>query len=272
MKPHQNRHGGGHAAPQRPVPAIPLGDAEIADAMNDPAGESLRRENQRLAEAGRQRGLLEALFSDDPRRQFAALRRLQTLPAITATQYERIRELRRDSPHLLIAEQAEKLLHEKPRDAPEAISASTRREVASLIQAQEERQRRRQARGAGVAPALYLSVASLAGWAACILAAGCLLGGLLAYAVLPRQPVVREEPAEVYIDPRSGNLLCVDQASDEQTSQPTAGYAPAYYCWRCRQWLPVRRPQKPGETLAGPRQSLVERPLAPKDERIPGRR
>lgn len=273
MKPRTNYRGDGRGASHRPVPAVPNPDDEIADAMRDPGGERVRRESQRLAEAGRQRAILEGLFSDDPRRQFAALRRLEAIPSITAAQHERIRELRQESPHLLIAEQAEKLLQEKPHDAQEAISEQTRREVASLIRAQEERQRRRHAKAASANSAVYLSVASLIGWGTCALALGCLLGGLTTYVMLPRQAVVREKSAEVHIDPRSGNLLCVDEASGDETSDRAAssGYYPAYYCWKCQQWLPVRRPQKPGESIAGPRQSLVERPMVPKDDRIRNR-
>jgi len=269
MNSHTNRRGDGRDVPHRPVPAVPIQEDDIAAAMGDAAGDSLREENQRLAEAGRQRRLLENLFAEDPRRQFAALRQLEASTSVTTVQYERIRELRRQSPHLLIADQAEKLLHEKPRDGQEAISEHTRREVASLIEAQEERQRRRHARTAGAAATMHLSVVSLVGWIAAALAAGCAVGVLTSYAILPRQPAVRERSAEVYVDPRSGDLLCVDpgDAGEEPQPTPAAGYVPAFYCWKCRQWLPIRKPQKAGDSAAGPRQSLVERPLAPNDER-----
>ncbi len=276
MQSHANEHGDGQSAPRRPALSVPLQEDDIAAALHDPSGDNLRRENQRLAKAGRQRGILEGLFSEDPRRQFAALRQLAASPAITGTQYERICEIRRETPHLVVAEQAEKLLHEKPRDVQEAISEDTRREVAALIRAQEERQQRRLASAARVSTAASFSFSgvSLACWLACALAAGCLLGGLTTYRFLPRSQVTFEKSSEVYIDPRSGNLFCADAGNGEEpsTSSPEAGYEPAFYCWKCRQWLPVRKPRKAGESIEGPRQSLVERPLVPKDDRSRNKR
>jgi hypothetical protein len=44
-------------------------------------------------------------------------------------------------------------------------------------------------------------------------------------------------------------------------------YQPAFYCWQCRQWLPVKNPRKPGTAADGPVQSLSDRPIVPQMNR-----
>jgi hypothetical protein len=234
--------------------------------LRDHQGDDLRLHNERIAEASRQRRLLDGLFSDDPRRQYAALRHLELAEAISDRVYERIRAIRSDTPHLLIAETAAKLLEEKPRDIQDHISEQTRREAGALIEAQEERERQRLRRAAKEPSVIQLPSGSLVRWLTCAVAAGGLFGGLGAYAMLPRRETQRAAPAEVYIDRRSGALLSMDgdAAEDSSPRVPESGYEPAYYCWKCKQWLPQRKPQKSAGSIEGPRQSLADRPLNPK--------
>jgi len=248
----------------------PVDEDQVAGMLSDRDGEDFRRHNERIAEAARQRQVLAGLFSEDPRRQYAALRQLESAEAISERLYERVREIRSDTPHLLIAEAAATLLERKPREFRSHISEQTRREVAALLDAQEERERRRLRTTAKEAAVIRVPGRSLAAWLAIAVGLGGLLGGIAVYALLPRDEVEQAAPGGVYLDKRSGTLLNVDDATDDTSQRASeGGYEPAYYCWKCKQWLPVRKPQGPGATLDGPRQALADRPLTPKTNRNP---
>ena len=71
-------------------------------------------------------------------------------------------------------------------------------------------------------------------------------------------------PAEAYIDTRTGSLVSLDDScKDSQTRQgETSVCQPAYYCWKCRQWLPVKNPQKNGASVVTV-QAISNRPINP---------
>lgn len=236
-------------------------DGHAADgsgkAEEDP---SSRPEHQ--ATAARRRTIAEYLFSLDAKKQFAALKVLATTTGITRRQYHRIEEVRRTTSHLVIAELAERLLRDKA--SPDGISTATRREVMSLLQESEEHQRRRLLQSSHKPPEITLARTLLVRWLACAIVIGFVLGGLLVCLFLSRGVVHAVSEADTaYIDTRTGRLASLGSESEKAASRrggAESPYQPAYYCWKCRQWLPLAVPKKGGDSATGPAQALSDRP------------
>lgn len=243
----------------------PLDEESIAASIGEAGTADPRRlDAQFNARKQRTQTLAKLLFSDDPRHQYAALRQLEKELEMSDAQQDRVREIQDQTSHLVIAELARRLLVEKRSARPFAISDRTRREVATLWKAQEELERRRRQQAAREVALVQLSRSTVGRWLACAAIAGGLLGSAATFFAAPRQQERQAAPAEVFIQPRSGELICVEQdsAQDSPPADDRAGFEPAYYCWKCRQWLPVRSPHQPRHAIEGPRQALSARPLA----------
>lgn len=235
---------------------------------NSEADQSLRVEQSPVA-SQQPKKPMDELFSGDARRQYVALKELLGgSTAITKIQYDRIQELRWATRHLAIAELAGTILHEKP--SPNAISAATHREVTALIQQCDEQQRQQRRKAMDEKPVIPLTRALLVRWLASAAVAGLLLGGVLMYLSTPQggQPVAK--PAEAYINPHTGSLVSANSESekDQASSEGTNNCQPAFYCWKCRQWLPVKNPRSQEVSLGGPLQALSARSVVMQPNRI----
>ncbi len=261
-------------APLRQQPASQPGKQVSEDAVlqmiGESSGEHVRRRSQSILDAARHAAMVEGLFSENPNQQFAALRALESASSLSAAQYERLCALRSESPHLPIVELAQRLLEEKPHEVPSPFSADTRREVAALVEAVEERIRRRP-RPMRSIPLVQLTPWAFGVWVGAAALIGC-LGAAVTLWLFSRGA---ESPAaaagQVYIDRRSGALVYLDRnpAEAEAGQAVPQNLEPAYYCWKCKQWLPVRNPQRVGDTIEGPRQSLLDRPVRSSGPRPP---
>lgn len=209
----------------------------------------------------RRRAVTEHLFSADAKKQFAALKAMAAANGISRRQYHRIDEIRRTTSHLLIAELAEHLLHDKVR--PDQISVEARREAISLFEESEELRRRRLLQMAQKPPEITLARKLLVRWLAGAVAAGFLLGAVLAYLALPRASAHAVSEADTaYIDTRTGRLASFGSESEKAEAQrgdADGHYRKAYYCWKCRQWLPLSAPKKSGDATALSAQALSDR-------------
>lgn len=212
----------------------------------------------------RRQSVARLLFSNDPRQQYAALRQLVSASEVTDSHLERVEEIRRQTVHLLIAELAERVLEDKRQRRPAAISDRSRQEVAALLRAQDERDRQRQQRASREGRAVLGSGVALFPWLLCATLVGGAVGAMGTYWLTPRHEAHQATTAAVLIHPRSGELLCVED-TPAATASPDAdrtGFEPAYYCWKCQKWLPVRNPRQPAQGIEGPRQALSARPMA----------
>lgn len=265
MKSPENGEAGGIGQHLPATRVSPLDEESIAASIGEAGTADPRRLDAQFdTRKQRKQTLAKRLFSDDPRQQYAALRQLEKEPEMSDAQQDRVREIQDQTSHLVIAELAQRLLVEKRSARPFAVSDRTRREVATLWKAQEERDRRRRQQAAREAVLVQLPRSTAGRWLACAAIAGGLLGSAATFFVAPRQQERQAAPAEVFIQPRSGELICVEQDS-AQGSPPAddrAGFEPAFYCWKCRQWLPLRSPHQPRHAIEGPRQALSARPLA----------
>jgi hypothetical protein len=209
----------------------------------------------------------ENLFSEDPRRQYAALKELEAAAAITKAQYDRIHEIRWATRHLALAELAEKILREKRFLGP--MSMDARQEILELLRQCERQQRARILKALEENPAIALRRTVLARWLIAAALGGFLLGGGLAYRFAPSGAPRDSPPAEAYIDTRTGKLISADSLPDKHAAAggKDGNYQPAFYCWKCRQWLPIKKPQKHDSSLSGPLQAISERPVVPPSNR-----
>jgi hypothetical protein len=202
----------------------------------------------------------DKLFSEDARRQYAALKELEASTTITKVQYDRIHDIRWATRHLALAELAERLL--KERRFPGPIVTDAHQEILALIRQCERQQRERLFKAMQEDPVIAFPRATLARWAVAAVLAGFVLGGGLAYLLVRKGGPPESRPAEAYIDTRTGELISADSESEKhQTHTGAEGPCqPAFYCWKCRQWLPVKNPQKHDASVAGPVQALSDRP------------
>ncbi len=114
-------------------------------------------------------------------------------------------------------------------------------------------------------PVIAFPRAALARWLVSAALAGFVLGGGLAYLFVPKGAPRDSRPAEVYIDTRTGQLISADSESEKHRAGTGKqdDYQPAFYCWKCRQWLPVKNPQKNGASTASPVHAISNRPISP---------
>jgi len=255
--------GGGFDEHRRAAPAVPSDEDNAASRSAKSKGNQSPGSN--VADGSLQRGgkLDEDLFSADARRQYVALKELEGSTTLTKVQYDRIHHIRWATRHLAIADLAETLLRDKRPFGP--ISTNTRREIAALIQQCERHEREQLLKTLREDPAVELPRAAFARWLVSAALAGFVLGGGLAYLLAPKGAAPDSRPAEAYIDTRTGEVVAVDADSenDRERQGDVSNYQPAYYCWKCRQWLPVRNPQKHAPSPAGPMQTLSDRPVVP---------
>ena len=113
---------------------------------------------------------------------------------------------------------------------------------------------------------IAISLALLIRWLVSAALAGVAVGSVLAYLVMPRGGAGNSKLAEAYIDTRTGKVISADSRSGKhQTASAEQGYyQPAFYCWKCRQWLPVENPQKREVPRGGAARAMSARPAAPR--------
>lgn len=201
----------------------------------------------------------ENLFANDARRQFFALKKLDGAEGLTKAQQARIHELRRNTRHLAIAELCDRLVRE-PR-FQSGVSHETQREVSTMIQRSERQQREQSKNAARETTASALTGTMVAAWLATGLLVGLLLGGGLTYGRVSQPADCVARPTGAFFDTRTGDLV-----SGGETAIPSSEsrfLQPAFYCWKCRQWLPTQNqnPQHHGPALVGPSQALTNRPV-----------
>ena len=215
--------------------------------------------------SSQQRGNLdENLFSEDARRQYAALQgagirdgdyqgEVLTASTTFAGQHGTLRSLNwpRGS--------------SKKKRSPGPISKDTRQEILSLIRQCEQQQRQRLLKTMQEDPAIGFPRAAVARWLVFAALAGFVFGGGLAYLLVPKSGRPDSRAAEAYIDTHTGKLVSLDSESEKHLAAAVerGDYQPAFYCWNCRQWLPVKNPQKPGTSVGRPPNALLNRPVAP---------
>jgi hypothetical protein len=210
-----------------------------------------------------QRGKLdENLFSEDARRQYAALKELESSTAITKARYDRIHDIRWTTRHLALAELAERILKEKRPAGP--ISADVHQEILSLIRQCERQQRQRLLKSLQEDPVIAFCRRAMTRWLVSAALAGFVLGGGLTYLLVSKGGPPDARAVEAYLDTRTGNVISADSPSEKHQAGGVGrgDCRPAFYCWNCRQWLPVKRPQKPGASADVPMQALLNRPIA----------
>ena len=180
--------------------------------------------------------------------------------AITKHAVWRIHAIRWATRHLTLAELADKLLKERRFSGP--LSTDAHKEILALIRQCERQQRERLFKEMQEDPVIAFPRAALARWLVSAVLAGFVLGGGLAYLFVPRGGAPGSTSAEAFIDTRTGQVVSVDSESEKHRAcaGKEGDYQPAFYCWQCRQWLPVKNPQKPEASAAGPVQSLSNRP------------
>jgi len=183
---------------------------------------------------------------------------------ITKVQYDRIHDIRWATRHLALAELAERLLKEKRSPGPISTDASL--EILKLIRLCERQQRERLLKTMQEDPEIAFPRVTLVRWLVSAVLAGLVLGGGLAYLLVPKGGPRDSRPAEAYIDARTGQVISED--SDSQQHGTGAGkandYQPAFYCWKCRQWLPVKKPQNHDQPVEGPLRAFSDRPASPR--------
>ncbi len=205
----------------------------------------------------------EKLFSEDPRKQYAAFKELsESAKTITKAQYDRIHDIRWATPHLALAELGEKLLREKRSCGP--ASTDTQREILTLIRQCDQQYRERLLKAMQEDPAIGFRQAVLRRGLVAAALAGFLLGSGLAYLLLPKGRTPDSGRAEAYVDTRTGQLISTSSQSEKQLAAALSrgDCQPAFYCWKCRQWLPVKNPEQQVTTVAGPIRA-IHRPIIP---------
>jgi hypothetical protein len=256
--------GNGFDEHRRAVPVVPFDRNATAEFSGKSMGDQSSKSTAPTA-FPQQRGKLDDnLFSEDPRRQYAALKEMEASTAITKARYDRIHDIRWTTRHLTLAELAERLLKEKRSSGP--ISKDTHQEILSLIRQCERQQRQRLLKALQEDPAITrFPRAAVARWLALAALAGFVLGGGLAYLLVPRGGRPDPRVSEAYLDTHTGKLIAVDSESEKHLAAALAkgDWQPAFYCWNCRQWLPVKNPQKPDTPLGRPPHALLNRPITP---------
>ncbi len=246
---------------RRADPVVPPARDNVALGSGNSPQDRSPNANGVSTSAQRRAKLDENLFSTDPRRQYAALKELQTSMAIGKARYDRIHNIRWSTRYLVLAELAEKLLKEKRSVGPAPTNAH--QEIMTLIRQCERAQRQRLLQALQEDPEIAMPRATFVRWLVSAALAGFLLGGVLAYLLVPDGRPPDSKTAEAYIDTRTGNVISADR--DSQGNQAGAAgegdYEPAFYCWNCRKWLPVKNPQKHAAPVAGPLQALSDRPI-----------
>ena len=125
MQSSADNHGSGLDASRQAAPVIPLNKNDQAALPGKPEGDSLQRRLERRSALERRRKIAEYLFSEDARKQYIAMKALESATAISGTQYARIQAIRYATPHLALAEVAQGILREKA--TPSTILTETRR-------------------------------------------------------------------------------------------------------------------------------------------------
>ena len=94
--------------------------------------------------------------------------------------------------------------------------------------------------------------------------AGFLLGSGRPILLLPKGRTPDSGRAEAYVDTRTGQLISTSSQSEKQLAAALSrgDCQPAFYCWKCRQWLPVKNPEQQVTTVAGPIRA-IHRPVIP---------
>jgi hypothetical protein len=251
---------------RRAAPAGPFGRNQTAEFSGTSRDDQSPKSKVATA-SPQQRGKLdENLFSEDARRQYTALKELESATAITKARYERVHDIRWTTRHLALAELAERLLKEKRPPGP--ISKDTHQEILALIRQCEQQQRQRLLKSLQEDPAIGFPRAAVARWLVSAALAGFVFGGGLAYFLVPKRGQPDSRAAEAYIDTHTRNLISPDSDSEKHLAAAvkSGDYQPAFYCWNCRQWLPVKRPQQPGASVGRPPQALLNRPVAPQSQ------
>ena len=184
MQSPADNHGSGLDASRQAAPVIPLKKNDQAALPGKPEGDSLQRRLKRRSALERRQRIAEYLFSEDARKQYIAMKALESATAISGAQYVRIQEIRCATPHLAIAEVAQGILREKA--TPSTVLTETRQEVMALIQECEQQQRQRLLKASQEIPVVSFARGTVARWLVCTGLAGFALGCLLTYAVVPR--------------------------------------------------------------------------------------
>ena len=258
------------------APAAPWSDDDIASLLSqageDPSPQAIRRGEPLQPK----RESLGGLFSDEPPRQFAALKELATRPALQAAQYDRIQTIRDTTRHLLIAELAENILRQRGGPSASIFSKEAYGEVAALLQQEEALQQEKRRNGRKEPMPIEMSPSAAARWLLSAGLAGLLLGGVATWGLMPRPKPVHDESLQAYLDSRTGKPILPnsDEWREAIRRNDMSRLEPAFYCWNCKKWLPTRNSQKSQSSAAlGPAQALAERPLAAnRPAAAPGRR
>ena len=259
--------GGGFDEHRQAAPAVPSDGDKATSSSGKSKVDHSPKPNGSSPSSERRGKLDEYLFSEDARMQYAALKELVDSTAITKTQYDRIHAIRWATRHLALAELADRLLKERRFSGP--LSTDAHKEILALIRLCERQQRERLFKEMQEDPIIAFPRASLARWLVSAVLAGFVLGGGLAYLFAHKGGSPGSTPAEAYIDTRTGQVVSVDSESEKHRAGAgkEGDYQPAFYCWQCRQWLPVKNPRKPDTAANGPVQSLSDRPIAPQMNR-----
>lgn len=246
------------------------GSAASPVAVDEDSGSSPTQQDRPANENGssvsaKRRGKLdENLFSDDPRKQYVAIKELETSATISRARYDRIHNIRWSTRHLALAELAERVLEKRRPASP--VPTATHQEIMSLVRQCERQQRQRLFQALQEDPEVALPRGALTRWLIGAAVAGFVLGGVMTYLLVPRGKHTETKAAEAYIDARTGDVTSAEPDAQGRQAGPAGigDYEPAYYCWKCRKWLPVKNPQKQAAPVAGPLQALSDRPLAPR--------
>ena len=205
--------GGGFDEHRRAAPATPSVGDDAASRLRKLNGSGPPKPNG-PSPSSQQRGKLdENLFSEDARRQYAALKELESSTAITKVQYDRIHDIRWATRHLALAELAERLLKEKRSPGP--ISTDAHQEILKLIRQCERQQRERLFKTMQEDPVIAfprVTIGPLAGF--CRASRLCARRRLGVSASAKGGPP-DSRPAEAYIDTRTGQVISEDSDSEQ---------------------------------------------------------
>jgi hypothetical protein len=208
----------------------------------------------------------EDLFSENGENQYRALKAIANADDITVEQYDRLQDIRYSTSRQDTAELAGKILRKQAE--PSTIARIVLREVFALVLRDRPRNHRLLFATSRESLTINPAGASFMRQLVFTALASFVLGSMFTYVVIPRRERSSMETGTAYIDTRTGQLVSMDSESsrDRARQENSGNYQPAFYCWKCRQWLPVKNPKSHGTSVTGPLQAVADRPTSPRQK------
>jgi hypothetical protein len=143
------------------------------------------------------------------------------------------------------------------------MPADAHQEIVELIRKCVQQDRARLLKAMQEDPVIVLSRGAVVRWLISVALVGIVLGGVLTCLLVRKGKPPDATPAEAYINVRTGELVFASSDTDKHQAGADKGgdCQPAFYCWKCRQWLPVKNPENRDTTVVRPVRVPPNRPV-----------